>query len=77
MLRICIDHDAIGLPAMTASPDVNLDDLRRRARRRLVGAIVLALAAAVFVPMLLERGVTEADVETMLVDNPRRLLAGA
>jgi len=39
---------------MTASPDVNLDDLRRRARRRLVGAIVLALAAAVFVPMLLE-----------------------
>jgi phosphotriesterase-related protein len=29
-----------------------------------------------FVPMLLERGVTESDVETMLVDNPRRLLAG-
>ncbi len=34
--------------------DVNVDDLRRRARRRLVGAVVLALAAAVFVPMLLE-----------------------
>ena len=31
-----------------------LDELRRRARRRLVGAIVLALAAAVLVPMLLE-----------------------
>jgi len=31
-----------------------LDDLRRRARRRLIGAIVLALAAAVLVPMLLE-----------------------
>jgi DedD protein len=31
-----------------------LDELRRRARRRLVGAIVLALAAAVIVPMLLE-----------------------
>jgi hypothetical protein len=29
-----------------------------------------------FVPMLRERGVSEADVETMLVDNPRRLLAG-
>jgi len=29
-----------------------------------------------FVPRLLERGVTDADVETMLVDNPRRLLAG-
>jgi len=39
---------------MPASEDVNVDDLRRRARRRLVGAIVLALAAAVFVPMLLE-----------------------
>jgi DedD protein len=31
-----------------------LDDLRRRARRRLIGAIVLALAAAVLVPLLLE-----------------------
>jgi len=40
---------------MTASAaDVNVDDLRRRARRRLIGAIVLALGAAVFVPMLLE-----------------------
>jgi DedD protein len=33
---------------------INLDDLRRRARRRLIGAVVLALAAAVVVPMLLE-----------------------
>jgi DedD protein len=39
---------------MSAPEDVNVDELRRRARRRLVGAIVLALAAAVFVPMLLE-----------------------
>ena len=39
---------------MAAPDDTNLDDLRRRARRRLVGAIVLALAVAVFVPMLLE-----------------------
>jgi DedD protein len=39
---------------MAASDDSNLDELRRRARRRLVGAIVLALAVAVFVPMLLE-----------------------
>jgi phosphotriesterase-related protein len=30
-----------------------------------------------FVPMLLERGVSAADVETMFVDNPRRLLAGS
>ncbi|MCC6867803.1 MAG: SPOR domain-containing protein [Burkholderiales bacterium] len=39
---------------MTAAADVNLDDLKRRARRRLVGAIVLALLVAVAVPMLLE-----------------------
>ena len=39
---------------MTAADDVNLDDLKRRARRRLVGAIVLALVVAVVVPMLLE-----------------------
>ena len=30
-----------------------------------------------FVPRLLERGVTDADLETIFVDNPRRLLAGA
>src|SRR5262245_685530 len=39
---------------MADLPDINVDELRRRARRRLVGAIVLALAAAVIVPMLLE-----------------------
>ena len=30
-----------------------------------------------FVPMLRDRGVTDADLETIFVDNPRRLLAGA
>src|SRR3954454_10128680 len=39
---------------MAEPADINVDELRRRARRRLVGAIVLALGAAVFVPMLLE-----------------------
>ena len=29
-----------------------------------------------FVPRLIERGVTDADVETIFVDNPRRLLTG-
>jgi DedD protein len=32
-----------------------MDDLKRKARRRLVGAIVLALAAAIILPMLLEK----------------------
>jgi DedD protein len=36
------------------STDPAVDELRRRARRRLVGAIVLALAAAVLLPLLLE-----------------------
>jgi len=34
--------------------DINVDELRRRARRRLVGAVVLALGVAVVVPMLLD-----------------------
>ena len=39
---------------MAEPADLNVDELRRRARRRLVGAVVLALAVAVIVPMLLE-----------------------
>ena len=39
---------------MADAADPNLDELRRRGRRRLIGAIVLALVAAVVVPMLLE-----------------------
>ncbi|MBK7334571.1 MAG: SPOR domain-containing protein [Betaproteobacteria bacterium] len=39
---------------MAEPADLNLDELKRRGRRRLIGAIVLALVAAVVVPMLLE-----------------------
>ena len=39
---------------MAEPADLNLDELKRRGRRRLIGAIVLALVAAVGVPMLLE-----------------------
>jgi DedD protein len=35
--------------------DQIVDEMRRKARRRLVGAIVLALAAAILLPMLLEK----------------------
>jgi DedD protein len=35
--------------------DLAVDELRRKARRRLVGAIVLALAAAIILPLLLEK----------------------
>jgi DedD protein len=40
---------------ITEDADLAVDELRRRARRRLVGAIVLALAAAVILPLLLEK----------------------
>lgn len=39
---------------MAEPDDSTLDELKRRGRRRLVGAVVLALVAAVVVPMLLE-----------------------
>jgi DedD protein len=39
---------------MAEPADINVDELRRRARRRLVGAVVLALGVAVVVPILLE-----------------------
>jgi DedD protein len=42
------------MPIRSDAPDLAVDELKRRARRRLVGAIVLALAAAVILPMLLE-----------------------
>jgi DedD protein len=38
----------------TDTPELAVDELRRRARRRLVGAVVLALAAAVALPLLFE-----------------------
>jgi DedD protein len=37
------------------NPELIVDEMKRKARRRLVGAIVLALAAAIIVPMLLEK----------------------
>ena len=37
------------------NPERIVDEMKRKARRRLVGAIVLALAAAIVVPMLLEK----------------------
>ena len=37
------------------NPEVLVDEMKRKARRRLVGAVVLALAAAIILPMLLEK----------------------
>jgi DedD protein len=46
--------EPIYMPRRPDAPDLAVDELKRRARRRLVGAIVLALAAAVILPLLLE-----------------------
>jgi DedD protein len=40
---------------ITATADHAVEEQKRRARRRLIGAIVLALAAAVILPLLLEK----------------------
>lgn len=37
------------------NPELAVDEVKRKARRRLVGAVVLALAAAVVLPLLLEK----------------------
>ena len=37
------------------NPELAVDELRRKARRRLIGAVVLALAAATLLPLLLEQ----------------------
>jgi len=37
------------------NPELLVDEMKRKARRRLVGAVVLALAAAIILPMLLEK----------------------
>ncbi|MEP6943587.1 MAG: SPOR domain-containing protein [Betaproteobacteria bacterium] len=59
----------------TEASDPAVDDLKRRARRRLVGAIVLALAAAVILPLLLESDPKplgdEVSVRIPPVDNSR------
>lgn len=52
-----------------------VDELKRRARRRLVGAIVLALAAAVLLPLLLENEPKplgdEVSIQIPPVDNSK------
>src|SRR5262252_4974633 len=57
------------------APDLAVDELKRRARRRLVGAIVLALAAAVLLPLLLESEPKplgdEVSIQIPPVDNSR------
>lgn len=37
------------------NPELAVDELRRKARRRLIGAVVLALAAVTLLPLLLEQ----------------------
>ena len=47
-------HLAAMADRIVENADQIVDEMKRKARRRLVGAIVLALAAAILLPMLLE-----------------------
>jgi len=81
--HVCLSQDHVcsmtaPRPAMYSPPEVRAarasmrEEIEWQVSKRPYTYIVTG-----FVPQLLERGVTEADVETMLVDNPRRLLTGA
>jgi DedD protein len=56
------------MPSDTTAEQV---DLRRKARQRLIGAITLALIAAVFVPMVLDPEPRQQRVEPALAIPPR------
>ena len=81
--HVCLSQDHIC--TLTASrPSMYVPPERRAARAAMAEQIAWQVTGRPytylvtdFVPRLLERGVTDADVETMLVDNPRRLLSGA
>jgi phosphotriesterase-related protein len=80
--HVCLSQDHIC--TLTAPrPSIYVPPERREARAAMAEQIEWQVTGRPytylvtdFVPRLLERGVTDADVETMLVDNPRRLLAG-
>ncbi len=81
--HVCLSQDHIC--TLTAPrPSIYVAPERREARAAMAEQIEWQVTGRPFtylvtdfVPRLLERGVTDADVEMMLVDNPRRLLAGA
>jgi phosphotriesterase-related protein len=81
--QVCLSQDHIC--ALTAPRSIMWTPPEARARRaEMAEAIAWQVTkrpytyiVTDFVPMLKERGVTDADVERIFVDNPRRLLAGA
>ena len=56
---------------MPSDPTAEQVDLRRKGRQRLIGAITLALIAAVFVPMVLDPEPRQQRVEPALAIPPR------
>lgn len=80
--HVCLSQDHIC--TLTAPrPSIYVPPERREARAAMAEQIdwqvrgrPYTYLVTDFVPELLERGVTAPDVETMLVDNPRRLLTG-
>jgi DedD protein len=58
-------------PDMPSDPTAEQIELRRKGRQRLVGAVALALAAVVFVPMLLDPEPRRERAEPLLAIPPR------
>lgn len=56
---------------MPSEPTAEQNELRRKGRQRLVGAVTLALLAVVFVPMLLDPEPRRERVEPLLTIPPR------
>lgn len=81
--QICLSQDHICSMTAPRSPMWTPPEMRER-RAAMAEAIAWQVTGRPytyvwtdFAPMLRERGVTDADLETIFVDNPRRLLTGA
>lgn len=59
------------MPEMPSDPTAEQVDLRRKSRQRLIGAVALALAAVVFVPMLLDPEPRRDRVDPVLAIPPK------
>jgi phosphotriesterase-related protein len=80
--QVCLSQDHICSMTAPRSPMWTPPEMRAR-RAELAEAIAWQVTKRPytyvwtdFAPMLRERGVTDADLETIFVDNPRRLLSG-
>lgn len=73
---VCLSHDCLCTISSPRLPFAVPPEMRVLPADIVAAARPLSYLATSFVPMLRQRGVTDAQIDTMLRDNPRRLLAG-